>query len=1113
MPSTNPDAQAVQTARLNLQWVNHLLDSDPHNANLWFEKANNFDIAMQGTIPESIRLERALLWYRRCLTDWDGLWAVYHNCGALLRRMNRHVEALDSARRAVELRPEQMECWSLLVQTLVRLGRINEAADAFRDAKGRGIQIDAGVLGSDGLGRSHEGKDFPDENRFRDVYRDPDKAFGNLLEGTIPVVFEAADPELCELQFEVDELSRAGLLEQGEQLCIQFELLHGPNNLTRSLLMQIRTFEPLRTRPQQEANVSSAYPLFEIASKFMPFELRGVVEALFEKPGVRDTITIGDINDFDDQTRWYMQQIREPGIDIRDPAFTLQPIPQHTLQVWNMAALNFLVARKVGHPLLVAYSATTLSEFYALLRAPRLPLILYRLAASSAEQANQIEYLVNALGKCALMLKERNLVGAAMDHLQWALKYQDRVASRNLFGLYSEMADCCSRTFEWERAKLYCQKARDVEGIPQDWKERASLTLVGMEAIAKGGVASMGSPPVICPGLTAQHYEFTTPGGMQILFATSQHELYDSLVQFFDNVLRTRQSLHLRTSGVRYYQGFYQLFDFLLRTALDLQLPDFALLHLEAQKSVVLNNRLKYLVRVKPNDIPQELWENLQGLVSTYRRLVEGEDSQPQDDNQVFFYSSAEIADAIGARLWQFTQISPDAAKRIRQKLALDSVTGPIECTEPERTLILEFFCGEENGACFLIDPQHPNKPEVIVLPGVNQAEASRLADDLLDQVHEWVRYMSLPGDSSNAYPRERLDGWLSRLDELCYRPISAALGNRQVSHLCLIPHRALHHLPLNLLGLGSSGCLGLAEEYVLTFAPSLSALKNLEQPTQPPQRALLVLNPLRACAANICRNPNHDCYSIPGSEMEGAFILENLARAGIITHQISGRDATVQAVSAALATAEVVHFGTHGVFFPANPADSGLLLALPADLGDRPARYMNHTGRLSDRPERAVSEILSLEYLWKNVDMFHCQFLNLSACSLALIDASERTDEFYGIANGFLYAGVQSILSSLWPVHDLASGAFNRLFYSAYFADGGRPAPALHAALNRFRQVSVQEEDEILSEVEASRPPIGETSRRERFFCNLGRTGKWRCAGQLAHPFFWAGYRLLGLP
>jgi CHAT domain-containing protein len=93
----------------------------------------------------------------------------------------------------------------------------------------------------------------------------------------------------------------------------------------------------------------------------------------------------------------------------------------------------------------------------------------------------------------------------------------------------------------------------------------------------------------------------------------------------------------------------------------------------------------------------------------------------------------------------------------------------------------------------------------------------------------------------------------------------------------------------------------------------------------------------------------------------------------------------------------------------------------------------------------------------------------------MGMVDWRERSDEFYGIANGFLYAGVQNILSNLWPVHDSASEVFNLQYYEELLAHGCTAITALKNTIYRFKSF----------ESGGSKP--------------------------FAHPLFWAGYRVIG--
>jgi CHAT domain-containing protein len=99
------------------------------------------------------------------------------------------------------------------------------------------------------------------------------------------------------------------------------------------------------------------------------------------------------------------------------------------------------------------------------------------------------------------------------------------------------------------------------------------------------------------------------------------------------------------------------------------------------------------------------------------------------------------------------------------------------------------------------------------------------------------------------------------------------------------------------------------------------------------------------------------------------------------------------------------IHFATHGTFDAEKPLSSGLLMA-----GD-----VENDGTLT------VGELYDLHL---PVDL-----VTLSACETALGKVANG-DDVVGFTRGFLYAGVSSIVSSLWKVDDQATSILMQQFY-----------------------------------------------------------------------------------
>jgi CHAT domain-containing protein len=99
------------------------------------------------------------------------------------------------------------------------------------------------------------------------------------------------------------------------------------------------------------------------------------------------------------------------------------------------------------------------------------------------------------------------------------------------------------------------------------------------------------------------------------------------------------------------------------------------------------------------------------------------------------------------------------------------------------------------------------------------------------------------------------------------------------------------------------------------------------------------------------------------------------------------------------------VHFATHGVFNEESPQYSGLILSPDA----------NQNNFLS------VSDIFEMN--------LPCEMVTLSACSSALGD-NVSGEGIVGLTRGFIYAGAQSVCSTLWDVSGESTAEFMTDFY-----------------------------------------------------------------------------------
>ncbi len=126
------------------------------------------------------------------------------------------------------------------------------------------------------------------------------------------------------------------------------------------------------------------------------------------------------------------------------------------------------------------------------------------------------------------------------------------------------------------------------------------------------------------------------------------------------------------------------------------------------------------------------------------------------------------------------------------------------------------------------------------------------------------------------------------------------------------------------------------------------------------------------------------------------------------------------------LARYRYLHFATHGVLDDRDPELSGLALSI-----------FNPEGAALDGFLR-LHDIYHLE--------LEAELVVLSACRTAL-GKTIRGEGLIGLTRGFMYAGAERVLASLWQVDDRATAELMRRFYQGLLQRDLTPAAALRSA------------------------------------------------------------------
>jgi tetratricopeptide (TPR) repeat protein len=141
-----------------------------------------------------------------------------------------------------------------------------------------------------------------------------------------------------------------------------------------------------------------------------------------------------------------------------------------------------------------------------------------------------------------------------------------------------------------------------------------------------------------------------------------------------------------------------------------------------------------------------------------------------------------------------------------------------------------------------------------------------------------------------------------------------------------------------------------------------------------------------------------------------------------------TGFDANMELVTGGkLAQYRIIHFATHGILDKEHPELSGILLSL------------------LDEHRRPREGFLQMHKVY-NLRL-PAELVVLSACETG-VGKVVRGEGLAALSRGFMYAGAEHVVASLWEVDDSKTAKLMKNFYVNFLAsDGGRPAAALRAA------------------------------------------------------------------
>lgn len=321
---------------------------------------------------------------------------------------------------------------------------------------------------------------------------------------------------------------------------------------------------------------------------------------------------------------------------------------------------------------------------------------------------------------------------------------------------------------------------------------------------------------------------------------------------------------------------------------------------------------------------------------------------------------------------------------------AIASLKDLRECLPPE-TALVEYFSIKDQFVAALVT--HDALEIIPVTP------ISRVVN-LLRMLHLQISKFRLGAEYVRTFEKPLLEAMQSHLAQLYEEVFAGLRGQLSAKHVVIVPHGVLHYLPFHALHDGSAY---LIDSFTVSYAPSASIFALCQRKPSLVSGGSLVLGIPDARAPLILDEVQSVAKIVPGAEL------------------IVGADANQAKLREKGAHSRLIHIATHGSFRQDNPMFSGIRL------GDA---YLN------------LYDLYQLK--------LQAELVTLSGCATGMNVVSPG-DELLGLIRGLLFAGAQSLLLTLWDVHDRSTSEFMSAFYRR-LKDGAPNAIALQGAMQELR-------------------------------------------------------------
>jgi CHAT domain-containing protein len=414
-------------------------------------------------------------------------------------------------------------------------------------------------------------------------------------------------------------------------------------------------------------------------------------------------------------------------------------------------------------------------------------------------------------------------------------------------------------------------------------------------------------------------------------------------------------------------------FNKIIDLAIKLNKYDDTFKYIQLAKSRSLSERI-FIDNLLPQGIPKHLQKKYDKFRNIKERLTSAILNSNKSETRKYIGKWFTACKSYRALMEEIQKNDPEFVNLVNSPEISPSTLNEALQKCPQGTLLIETFITYTQIICILISPGINVSESFISTTEINIKSLSNTFEKVFDT------YKNTPLLDSFYKTYGHI---LTIFGNHLWKPLENIIKNLNIHRIVFIPHKELHLLPLHLIR--SDESIFLCEKYEVCYTPNYNILElNSHQTIKNRCKQILVVE-----------NPDK---SLHFAKPEANAIQSLFPQTTIV----NGPDATKEKIRNNLGALSAIHFITHGVINDNEIQNVKLILA---------------------------DGELSFEDILANYRLRTCEFAFLSACKTGITKIDEG-DEYIGLNHAFLYSGIKSVISSLWPVYDSSTMLFVHRWY-----------------------------------------------------------------------------------